>query len=298
MTRLRRQILLKAFKVSDLLIMVLSFSLAFLLVFQQYRGPSVTLGYVFSMRVKVENVIIFIGFLFVWHLILSSFGLYRSKRFSSRKLEIIDIIKASALGTVLLYVMAIIFKVTVFTPIFVFFFWIANVVILTISRLTMRYALSQVRIRGRNLRHILIVGANGRALNFAHKIESRRELGYRIIGFVDSDWTGISKFRAAGYKQLGSLEDFSSLIRNSVVDDVVICLPVKSFYDQASRIVALCEEQGITMIGCLPFDSVVTEAMVQGQPVTEFRPGSTISRALHDAWRQVLVAVDGEGGMQ
>lgn len=56
----------------------------------------------------------------------------------------------------------------------------------------------------------------------------------------------------------------------------------------AAAIEAYCQEKGLPVLGRLPFDTRVTEAMVQGQPVTEYSPDSPISEALREAWRRVL----------
>jgi len=68
---------------------------------------------------------------------------------------------------------------------------------------------------------------------------------YRLIGFVDDQWAGIEEFRKADYTLAGNLSDLPKLLRERVIDEVVIALPIKSFYAQTSRIVARCEEQGI-----------------------------------------------------
>jgi exopolysaccharide biosynthesis polyprenyl glycosylphosphotransferase len=92
---------------------------------------------------------------------------------------------------------------------------------------------------------MLIVGTNPRAVEFARKIEKKPELGYRIIGFVDDNWDGIGEFRKTGYVLVADFNAFSVLLRDRVIHEVVIGLPVNSYYEQASRVVALCEEQGI-----------------------------------------------------
>ena len=56
----------------------------------------------------------------------------------------------------------------------------------------------------------------------------------------------------------------------------------------AATIETYCREQGLPVVGRLPFDTVVTEAMVQGAPVTAFSPDSSISRALRGVWQRVL----------
>ena len=48
-----------------------------------------------------------------------------------------------------------------------------------------------------------------------------------------------------------------------------------------------CDSQGIDVVGKLPFDTVVTEAMVQGQPVTVYQPEGAIAVELEGVWQRV-----------
>ncbi|NIM99268.1 MAG: exopolysaccharide biosynthesis polyprenyl glycosylphosphotransferase [candidate division Zixibacteria bacterium] len=198
-----------------------------------------------SIRVKTLNFGPFLGFLLVWHLAFSFFGLYRSRRFSTRWAEVIDVIKATSSGTLVIYMTSILFRIQMVNPTFIAVFWTASSAIAISSRLMLRYALEQARIRGRNLRHMVIVGTNPRAVRFARKIEEKPGLGYRIIGFVDDKWAGTGEFRKTGYALVADFNDFPAFLRDRVIHEVVIGLPVNSCYEQASRIIALCEQQGI-----------------------------------------------------
>jgi MinD superfamily P-loop ATPase len=61
----------------------------------------------------------------------------------------------------------------------------------------------------------------------------------------------------------------------------------------AAAIKAFCRLQGIEMVGELPYDTVVTEAMVQGQPVTVYQPHGAMSQALRDVWSRVRQHLNG-----
>jgi MinD superfamily P-loop ATPase len=68
----------------------------------------------------------------------------------------------------------------------------------------------------------------------------------------------------------------------------LVCINKADLYPQgAAKIDEYCREEGITMIGRIPFDPTVTEAMVQGEPVTEFHPESPASQALRQIWAAV-----------
>jgi exopolysaccharide biosynthesis polyprenyl glycosylphosphotransferase len=241
----RRKLLTNAFRLFDLGLMILAFTAAALAVLHQSR--TVTITDFFSMRVKIQNFAIFSLLIFVWHLILSLSGLYASRRLSNRLGEVIDVIRATSVGTLVILVGAIVFRIHMVTPLFLVMFWLVSTCTTASSRLILRVILAAVRKRGRNLRNMVIVGSNCRALEFASRVISRPEFGYRIAGFVDQDWHGIEAFRRSGYALASDFGSFPQFLRDSVVDEVVMALPFRSMHDQASRIAALCEEQGITV---------------------------------------------------
>jgi exopolysaccharide biosynthesis polyprenyl glycosylphosphotransferase len=243
MTTFRRRILLKAAKLFDLAVMTICFGLAALLVVQE--TPTVSLAEFFSMRVKIRNFLLFAAFLLVWHIIFSFFRLYDSRRLSSRRKETLDLLKATTLGAGFVCLAGFLFRLDMITPRFALGFWSMSSAALVSSRLVGRHLLSRLRVRGRNLRQMLIVGTNPRAVHFAQNIATTPGLGYHLIGFVDRAWAGWGEFCKAGYPLACDFERFPVFLRERVVDEVVIALPMKSLYSQAARIAALCEEQGI-----------------------------------------------------
>jgi MinD superfamily P-loop ATPase len=56
---------------------------------------------------------------------------------------------------------------------------------------------------------------------------------------------------------------------------------------QTAGIEAYCRAQGIGLVGKLPYDNVVTEAMVQGQPVTAYQPEGAMAGKLRSVWARV-----------
>ena len=62
-----------------------------------------------------------------------------------------------------------------------------------------------------------------------------------------------------------------------------------------ANIEAYCRTQGIELVGRLPYDTVVTEAMVQGQPVTIYEPGGAMDSAMREVWARVRKRLDSTG---
>jgi exopolysaccharide biosynthesis polyprenyl glycosylphosphotransferase len=275
MSNIRRRILLNAFKLFDMVLMVAAFVAAAELLVRE--SHSVTFAEFMAMRVSVGNFLIFTGLLVMWHLLFSGFGLYASRRLSRRSAEVADTLKAIFIATLLLGVGSVIFRIKMATPTFLLTFWGLSSLLMVASRLGLRWLLAQTRMHGRNLRDILIVGTNTRSVGFAKSLQSRPELGYRIIGFVDQEWEGSEEFRNSGYPLVSNLDELPNFLRKNVVDEVLIALPIRSFHDNSSKIAELCEEQGI-MFRVLPnlFDlkrSRFWTEEVEGQPLVTHHNG-------------------------
>jgi FlaA1/EpsC-like NDP-sugar epimerase len=243
MVPVRRKILLNGLKLFDILIMSACFALATILTFK--RNPDLTFNDFLAMRISIQNFAIFTLFIFIWNLIFTSMNLYSSRRIYKMKEEIRDLVFATTLGTAILLLSGFIFKIQIISNIFLILFWGLSTSLAIISRILIRGLLSQVRLHGRNLRHMLVVGTNPRSAEFARRIELKPEYGYRIIGFADQDWPGIDQFKKSGYPLVADLENLKQFIRTNIVDELVICLPLKSQYQQAFELVEMCEEQGI-----------------------------------------------------
>ena len=238
-----RHILLACLKVFDLLLLTTSYGLATRL---SLRGNhSVSFAEFMSMRIKLSNFLIFVVALLAWHVIFAMCGLYKSKRLSTQKEEMILEWKATTLATVCLLVVAVSFRIRMVTPSFLVLFWGITSIGMVMSRLSLQRFLGHVRLRGRNLRYILILGTNCRAMDFARRIEMTPEWGYRNLGFVDREWAGSGEFRKAGSPIVSGLKELPEFLRKNVVDEVAVYLPLRSFYEDAARIATLCEKHGI-----------------------------------------------------
>jgi MinD superfamily P-loop ATPase len=62
---------------------------------------------------------------------------------------------------------------------------------------------------------------------------------------------------------------------------------------RSRQIATFCAERGVELVGRVPYDPVVTEAMVQGQPVTAYTNGP-VTRALQDVWGRIRAYLPAE----
>jgi exopolysaccharide biosynthesis polyprenyl glycosylphosphotransferase len=227
----------------DLLTMIFSFLIAASAVVADVDGVPFTKF--FSIRIKIANFLLFIAFAAAWYSLLCVSGAYYVRRLTPWKQEIKDILYGTSLGTLLLLLMGVFFKISLVTPIFLTVFWVLTSSVAILSRIVLKFTMAKLWLKGINLQNAVIVGSNARAVKFATNLENNPELGYRVIGFVDQEWQGNKLFQKSGFPLLADFNNFPSFLRNHVVDEVIIDLPLNSFYQEASYIVGICVQQGI-----------------------------------------------------
>ncbi len=238
----RRQLLRVAFQLADLFIMAVAFLLA-----DALAGGGVSIRHLLALRIRVGNVFVLLVLFAAWYLIFRLAGAYRHDRLSPWIVEARRALLAASCGALAVLNGAFLFHLHPATPMFAVAFWFAAALLCVASRGGSRWVLTYARRGGRNLRNVLIVGTNTRAVDYAAQVEARTDLGYRVIGFVDDEWSGLGEFRRTGRKVVAAPERLVEFLRVQVVDEVVIGLPLGSSYPRCAEIIALCEEQGIVV---------------------------------------------------
>ncbi|MEA1908759.1 MAG: ATP-binding protein [Euryarchaeota archaeon] len=67
----------------------------------------------------------------------------------------------------------------------------------------------------------------------------------------------------------------------------VVCINKYDINEENSgKIAGVCQERGVTIVGNIPYDPVVTEAMVAAMPVVEFSDGA-VSDAIKEIWESI-----------
>lgn len=244
MQSFRRVILLNTFRLFDLVAMMV------LCVFIQYwvEGRYDELR-TFGSLVGASVTLKYLGFiainLLIWRAIFSGFYLYESFRLASLGTEIKRVLSACALCTTVTLAVGALFGYTWVGLAFGGLFLLFSSVTIVASRLLLRSTLKAIRLRGRNLRHVVIVGTNEKGMEFYRHLQSHPELGYLVQGFVDPEPSPDRENAPYSEKIVSDLANFPAYIRDNVIDEVFIFMPYTSLFEHISTIVAACEEQGI-----------------------------------------------------
>ena len=231
-------------KLNDLTLLLLSLGLVIVFRYSPSTNPTFVVDYL-SNRIKVANAILGVLVILSWYAAFAAQGLYASHRLRTRLKELLEIGRAVIICSISLLVAADIGHWPTIKLRTIAGFGLVSFMLVSGMRMTLRYNLRRIRERGHNVKSLVIVGGGSRARAFACHITRRHDLGYKILGYVDSDAEYANR-TIEGARYLGAIEDLPWLMSTEIIDEVAIALPIKSHYSEIERAVGLLEEQGIT----------------------------------------------------
>ena len=176
----------------------------------------------------------------VWVALLTLNGLYRPRARWSLVTEATDIARATAAMALISLSVLFWFKLPDVSRLYLLFLFPVQALTTLGTRAALRWAFEWQRRRGRNLRHVLVLGGGPRGQAFAKKLEEHRTLGLRVMGFLDDD-PAFSP--APRWRYLGGLDRLEEILHGDVVDEVAVCLPFTQ-WNLIDAIAQVCEEEG------------------------------------------------------
>jgi exopolysaccharide biosynthesis polyprenyl glycosylphosphotransferase len=232
-------------KALDIGSMVLCFGIASLLVSSETEISRIR--YFLDVRFSLGNIGLFSCFAVLWNIIFSSFGLYEGTLFLHPYRQAIDVVKATSIGTCIIVALAVPLAISFVNAEFLLLFWLGATTVSICGRFVIRELQIYFDKNQRNLRKILIIGANARSMRLAHRIQHDQRHGARVIGFVDNSTAHAPGFEKSGYRLVAQCKNLPTYLANTEIDEVLVCLPIKSRSEDISHIVSRCEEQGVAI---------------------------------------------------
>ena len=169
-------------------------------------------------------------------------NLYTPKRVQGRRLEAANIFRANTIGLLVVILgLYMIRQQHVSRSMLVIFFAI-NVILEIILRNLIRYVLRNIRRKGYNQKHILLVGYSRAAEEYIDRILAHPEWGYTVRGILDDHVTAGTTYR--GIKVLGRIGNLMVILPENKLDEISITLGLNEYY-RLEEIVALCEKSGV-----------------------------------------------------
>ncbi|MGZ6266427.1 MAG: sugar transferase [Candidatus Limnocylindrales bacterium] len=204
------------------------------------------------------TVAVFVG---IWIAVLWMHGLYRSRARLTNRGEIMVVLRATLVQIVVTLSLLYLFKLPDVSRLLLIFVFPALAVAAIAIRIIVREILVLARDKGRNVRYMLILGANARARAFADLVESHAELGLVVIGHLQAD--AADKGDLGERPVLGVIDDLETILHSQIVDEVAICLPF-SMEELIEQSVYLCEQEGkVVRMPVAPVERVLTSGRLE-----------------------------------
>ena len=177
------------------------------------------------------------------YLILNyAFNMYTPKRMQGRRLELSNIIKANTIGMFLFVGVLYLVKQIDFSRHVIFIVYVVNIFLETLSRNLIRLGLRQMRSKGYNQKHVLLVGYSRAAEEYIDRILANPQWGYKVRGILDDHIEAGTEYK--GIKVLGRIANLMVILPQNHLDEIAITLGLNEYY-RLEQIVALCEKSGV-----------------------------------------------------
>ena len=169
-------------------------------------------------------------------LILSCFHVYRSTRLSRMGHGLKNIVLANAVALVSAAAMLYLFRLQEFSRGVLAVFYVTVCLVLILKRLLLRAILRNMRAKGYNQKHVLVVGGGDLALRYVQALKNDEELGMHVADHLTS--------------MEGLTEKMEQLLHGAEIDEVVAALePLET--EHIADIIYICEKCG-TKISVIP----------------------------------------------
>lgn len=226
----------------DAAVVALSYMLAWWLKFRSGILDSELGALSFTFYMSALLVIV-PGYILLYY----AFNLYTAKRVQGRRLELSNIAMANTVGILILFTLLYNLQsyntqYKNFSREMLFYFYVINIVDEELVRLLIRHFLRDIRKRGYNLKHILLVGYSRAAEQYIDRIQQNPQWGYNVRGILDDNIARGTSYR--GVKVIGSIGNLNYILPQNSLDEIAITLGLQE-YEKLEKIVAECEKSGV-----------------------------------------------------
>jgi Undecaprenyl-phosphate glucose phosphotransferase len=185
----------------------------------------------------------------VWPIVLYFHGLYRIKRSRSRIDEFFAIVFSVLISSGLVLAATLYIRVYYryqpsvspqweFSQAVFLIFMTLEIFALVLDRSAFRSYLRRKWISGEGVERVLVAGIGELGRSVAKTLLAHRDLGYRLVGYLDSGATG----EIMGYPVLGQLSDVREVVTRHSIDQLYVALPVEEHAAMLAMIKNLSNE--------------------------------------------------------
>jgi exopolysaccharide biosynthesis polyprenyl glycosylphosphotransferase len=225
---------------ADAVLVFLAFALAYLLryefaLFRPVLDPGSRDFFAYMPYAAFYAFMLFLSF--------QANGLYKNIRGRSFMEELMTII--GSVGNAAVILLAIYFALQPLVTSRLMLAYVAgfSIILLALARIIRHAVLAYYRTKGIGVQRVLIIGMGDVGKAVLRTLLSRRELGYKVVGYLDDDPERgeVDLGRVVG---LGKLENLENVLKAHGIDLLIITLPWR-YYDQIAQLTTLAQKHEI-----------------------------------------------------
>jgi Undecaprenyl-phosphate glucose phosphotransferase len=193
--------------------------------------------------------------------------LYVPYRIKSSFDEFLSVVKANVVGLFIFVLGLYIAKEINYSRYLLIIFSISSIMLTFTERFAIRSILRRLRVKGYNLKHILIVGLSDQTYEFLSRLMFNKQWGYNVVGILDDNYKKkqinytnhyenelfdgdaydeVAAVDEGGNKcdVIGKSSDLEQTLSSKHIDEVYITLNLNE-YDKIGNIINICEKFGV-----------------------------------------------------
>ena len=231
----------RAFAISDLTALACAWLIGAKI--SGYLTEGFSLQAMLEMRFTLSNAFGAIMLMFLWLVLFRSHNLYSLPRSRFWRTRVLPVAIATGIGMIIFAAIGLFFNIRLFTPVFLLAFW-PNVVVFTLLfRQSTQFLLGKLHLGDNNRRNIVILGTNKLAWEYAKRLNAGDSSSHHLLGFIN-DIVLISDVEIT---YLGPFDQFSLLLDQHVIDEIVIAMPLRYCSSAIEEIIDQAHERGIAV---------------------------------------------------
>ena len=195
-----------------------------------------------SLQILLERNYMFAlmtGLNFVWYFVSNVIDFYddfSTRNFSYQFIKITRNVIVQIFAAILFLFLV---KENLFTRNFIILYALLVLILVSIRTQAVKYSISKIRGKEKNVRNLLIIGAGDLARNFNDLISNRNDFGFNLIGFLNDESEPNSELNI-----LGGIDKLNAVISEKNVEEVVIALSIYAAH-QLDDIIKICNKHAV-----------------------------------------------------
>jgi putative colanic acid biosynthesis UDP-glucose lipid carrier transferase len=172
----------------------------------------------------------------IWFFSSQTIRLYEDFRSRNFQIELLAVVKIVFIQFISVIIILYLLDEIFLSKTFSFIYSLILLVSLAAHKYFFRKSLYLLRKNGRNLRNILIIGADEVGMSFYEFLKQNPHFGYNVVGFLNN-----GKKSYLNGQHLGEIKDLEDLLIKKEIDEVIIALPNYAS-DQIEEITRICDQ--------------------------------------------------------